>query len=213
MSLAVARAPSPRRTPSPRPTTGRLSAQPSPALSGLATPRTARGRQRRPEDDPDMVRSLQIKNDERFIAMNRYKEASSGGQVNAHFARILQNRGASARPSGRDSPKASELELPAIRGSNTGIDQRMQWQEAFDTRVRRLLVDFQLSDEPSCRLKHLDRMHDWFEEHGAKQIRKTQEGPNFITADRTGRMPAGSTKDIPPITDVATQLLSSTLKR
>merc|ERR550514_2462194 len=77
------------------------------------------------------------------------------------------------------------------------VTERIQWQEAFDKSVRRLFVDFELSDTPSCRLNHLDRMHSWFTEQGAKQARKAQKGPSYITADRSGVMPAGSTKNIP----------------
>merc|ERR1719163_1958729 len=62
--------------------------------------------------------------------------------------------------------------------------------------TRRLLVDFDLSQEPSDRLHHLDRMHSWFVTHGQKQVRKTKAGPNYIKVEKNAEMPAGSTQHV-----------------
>jgi len=59
-----------------------------------------------------------------------------------------------------------------VKEPETNIQGRTEWQESFDYRVRRLLQDIDLTEAPDCRLNHLDRMHEWFEEHGAKQTRK-----------------------------------------
>merc|ERR1719436_269612 len=76
------------------------------------------------------------------------------------------------------------------------LGSRIRWQEGFERNLKLLMVDFELSEVPSCRLNHLDRMHEWFTEHGAKQMRKVKKGPSYLTADRGQEMPAGSTKNI-----------------
>jgi hypothetical protein len=92
-------------------------------------------------------------------------------------------------------PAAAPLDRVQVR--QVGIGDRAEWQDTFDRSVRRLFVDFELSDVPSCRLNHLDRMHSWFLEHGAKQQRKVREGPSFLVADRSSEAPAGSTRNVP----------------
>jgi len=93
----------------------------------------------------------------------------------------------------------------APRNPVATVDNRLEWQECFDHKVRRLFVDFQLSEVPACRLNHIERMHNWFEEHGAKQTRKAREGPSYLTADRSEKMWEGSTKDLPKNGNASTQ--------
>merc|ERR1719321_724962 len=77
------------------------------------------------------------------------------------------------------------------------LQDRLEWQDAFDKSVSQLLIDFDLTFQPQGRLKHLDHMHDWFVDHGGKQQRKARKAPSYTTADRTAsRMPPGSTRDL-----------------
>jgi len=79
-----------------------------------------------------------------------------------------------------------------MREPSSTIQDRVNWQNGFDTQVRRLLQDFEFSDSPGCRLNHLERMHHWFQHHGAKTARKAQLFPGFITFDRNSSPVPGS---------------------
>merc|ERR1719203_126978 len=48
------------------------------------------------------------------------------------------------------------------RQRDANLQERVEWQDSFDRRLKQLLTDFELSEVPSCRLNHLDRMHSWF---------------------------------------------------
>lgn len=173
--------------------------------------------------EDDLTRSLRIGSDDRYRKMEFYREAKNdhvsrlvARQRMAHRKEtrpVLSSRGAVDATSVDDMPEANDhsgpscaeemLRLPAavplerMRVQQVGIADRAEWQDTFDRSVRRLFVDFELSDVPSCRLNHLDRMHSWFLEHGAKQQRKVMEGPSFLVADRSSEAPAGSTRNVP----------------
>jgi len=156
-------------------------------------------------------KSLQIKNDCRYQAIDYYKKNSENG--NSHYARMLRrNRRMRGLPEEVTvlKPGSSHAEITSwnaefdesdvfwsrkanMKEPETNIQGRTEWQESFDYRVRRLLQDIDLTEAPDCRLNHLDRMHEWFEGHGAKQTRKAKEGPSYIKLDRTEERPAGST--------------------
>eukprot|EP00420_Gonyaulax_spinifera_P002021 CAMPEP_0197938770 /NCGR_PEP_ID=MMETSP1439-20131203/118671_1 /TAXON_ID=66791 /ORGANISM="Gonyaulax spinifera, Strain CCMP409" /LENGTH=242 /DNA_ID=CAMNT_0043561853 /DNA_START=18 /DNA_END=747 /DNA_ORIENTATION=- len=180
-----------------------------------------------PEDEKAMIKSLQIKTDERYAAIRYYRDHGGTASKDGHFARMVRtNRQLIGLPQDKtvlnensDLADVSNWTLEAERFGGrqqrqavANVGDRIEWQESFDQKVRRLLVDFQLSDAPSCRLNHLDRVHGWFEEHGAKQARKVREGPNYLTADRSGRMPAGSTKNLPGSLSTTSQILSNAFK-
>lgn len=88
-----------------------------------------------------------------------------------------------------------DLESPA-RGSLAGVsphspggalakalENKGKMQRNFETSVKRLMVDFSLSDDPYCRTNHLDRMHSWFKNHGKKQVKKAKDSPGYLTFD------------------------------
>jgi len=163
------------------------------------------------ESDDMISRSLRIKNDIRYQTIDNYLKNSGTGD--SHHVRLLRrNRQMRGLPQEQtvlkeDSSHAeitrwnAEFDESDVFGSRkqsmkepeTNIQGRTEWQESFDYRVRRLLQDIDLTEAPDCRLNHLDRMHEWFEEHGAKQTRKAKEGPSYIKLDRTEERPAGST--------------------
>uniref|UniRef100_A0A7S0AC77 Uncharacterized protein n=1 Tax=Pyrodinium bahamense TaxID=73915 RepID=A0A7S0AC77_9DINO len=183
-----------------------------------------------PEEQEAMTRSLRLGNDERFVAMSLYAaKAKDGGDGDGQYARMIRtnrrliglNEDEAQLGDGSSFQDVASWSLEASsavggrlhRPPGANIKERIDWQESFDHSVRRLLVDFQLSDAPSCRLQHLERMHAWFEEHGKKQTRKAREGPNYLVADRGGSMPAGSTKDIPSKYGAAHELLPGAFKK
>mmetsp|Transcript_51368 Transcript_51368/g.119394 ORF Transcript_51368/g.119394 Transcript_51368/m.119394 type:complete len:217 (-) Transcript_51368:188-838(-) len=205
-----------------------------PVAHGLVPPGSASSRRRRPpvaspKDEEATVRSLQIKNDERYIAMNHYTEQMSGSKNDSHYSRLVRkNRELVGRRTGSQVlDDCSTWQEVSDWSLNTEVDfgerfrkqpvahiaDRIDWQESFDHRVRRLLLDFQLSDVPSCRLQHLDRMHAWFQEHGAKQTRKAQQGPSYLKVDRNTSVPAGSTRGLDLAKSTTTEILSTAFKR
>lgn len=99
---------------------------------------------------------------------------------------------------------AEEIELPGDRPgtAKTLLDDRpgtaksqdaAKWEQAFNGSVKRLLVDFDLSEDPKYRLNHLDRVHNWFVAHGHKKSRKVQKTPNYLKVEKNEPVPAGST--------------------
>merc|ERR1719217_1415633 len=75
------------------------------------------------------------------------------------------------------------------------VTSRGEWQETLGHSIKRLFLDFELSEEaPRCRLNHLERMHSWFTSHASKQSRNSGLPPNYITTSRYGPPPPGSTR-------------------
>lgn len=104
---------------------------------------------------------------------------------------------------------ANRQNLNNKRKDQYGLEDRIDWQDAFDKSVTRLMIDFDLTHAPHCRLNHLERMDNWFLEHGGKQQRKAKKAPSYVTADRTStRMPAGSTRDLGGKLSATSQLLA-----
>mmetsp|Transcript_38448 Transcript_38448/g.86681 ORF Transcript_38448/g.86681 Transcript_38448/m.86681 type:complete len:241 (-) Transcript_38448:197-919(-) len=177
------------------------------------------------EEEKQVFKSLQISHDTRYDAMDYYRVHGGTASSTGHFARICQiNRRMHGLPEvkktlgdGASLQDLVELELEepvndwerVAYTPAASVAERIEWQESFDKEVKRLFVDFELTDQPACRLNHLDRMHSWFTEHGAKQARKVVKGPNFLVMDRKGRLPPGSTKNIPTKLSNTTQVLAS----
>merc|ERR1712183_161259 len=74
-------------------------------------------------------------------------------------------------------------ETQAASASKAGekFSGRVEWEESFRSNVKKLMVDFKLTSDPSCRLHHLDRLHNWFTKEGKKQTRKEKPAPSFLT--------------------------------
>lgn len=162
------------------------------------------------KEEDEMQRSLQLSNDERYQMMHRFRNQSSDG----HFANLRKQ---ARRMNSVDKEKLTEdqkvkeefveIAMRNLSGTESyeakareaavNVSQRIHWQEQFERSINRLLQDFELSDVPSCRLNHLDRMHQWFEEQGGKQVRMGQPGPSYLTADPSERPLPGSTRDLP----------------
>mmetsp|Transcript_87419 Transcript_87419/g.187515 ORF Transcript_87419/g.187515 Transcript_87419/m.187515 type:complete len:223 (-) Transcript_87419:109-777(-) len=158
------------------------------------------------EMEKSIMKSLRIPLDERYKRMHYYRHNGGTASASGHFARLCKrgDRGGTAALL-EDVKATKELENildleeheERIRAKHVGdLESRVRWQEEFDRHLKLLMVDFELSEVPSCRLNHLDRMHSWFTEHGGKQMRKVKPGPSYLTADRGQDMPAGSTKNI-----------------
>jgi hypothetical protein len=158
------------------------------------------------EEESDLVlQSLRLQGDERFQAIRHYRDTRSDDK---HFEELMKKHTVKRvsvtkgmAPVDSSFTDVAEMEL-SMNKEKAGVRcnalaDRIKWQEAFDKSVNQLLIDFDLTHEPSCRLNHLDRMHHWFLEHGGKQQRKAKKAPSYLTADRTAsRMPAGSTRDV-----------------
>lgn len=188
--------------------------------SGTPTsrPRTARftPTSANSEQNHEIIKSLQLKNDERYERMDYYRAHGGTSSTSGHFVELKKTgRRMVGRveelPDVKPDSTANDIAIRALEDEQDGvgelfqiprqrtvdIESRMQWQASFDRHVKRLFVDFNLSDVPSCRLNHLERMNNWFQEQGGKQERKSAQGPCFLVADRGSVMPPGSTKNIP----------------
>jgi len=158
-----------------------------------------------------MIKSLQDRQDE---TMEHYSAYGGTSEKVGHFARICRtNRQPHAweqpQPCIKNSsdiesgaPRKVEHHRHSLRQSimpSAHMDPRdhLEWQESFDVKVKKLFIDFELTNSPNSRMNHHERMHDWFAVHGQKEIRKSKGGPSFLTADRTRSMPPGSTANIP----------------
>lgn len=71
---------------------------------------------------------------------------------------------------------------------------RIAWEDSFKANMKQLMVDFNLTTDPDCRLNHLERMHEWFLNEGQKQARKDQPLPQFLTTDKYEQPAPGSTR-------------------
>mmetsp|Transcript_23190 Transcript_23190/g.66892 ORF Transcript_23190/g.66892 Transcript_23190/m.66892 type:complete len:236 (+) Transcript_23190:161-868(+) len=174
------------------------------------------------EDEEQVFKSLQLAHDFRYDTMDYYRTHGGTASNDGHFARIVQtNRrmhgmNEKMKTVGQESDFCDiairEIEEPVNSWDqrytpSASVSDRVAWQESFDREVKKLFVDFELTDSPHCRLNHLDRMHEWFTTHGQKQARKAKKGPNYLIADRGGVMPAGSTKNIPSTLSSTSQVL------
>eukprot|EP00931_Biecheleriopsis_adriatica_P058033 TRINITY_DN34473_c0_g1_i1.p1 TRINITY_DN34473_c0_g1~~TRINITY_DN34473_c0_g1_i1.p1 ORF type:complete len:253 (+),score=23.39 TRINITY_DN34473_c0_g1_i1:33-791(+) len=119
-----------------------------------------------------------------------------------------------ARGRGVIGPQGS-VNLNRLTGADRSTVPVALWQDSVDRSVKRLMVDFDLSDEPSCRLHHLDRMHHWFKQHGPKNASTPAEtaisGPSYLTADRASLepLPAGSTMGLAGQPSLTSELMAS----
>jgi len=164
------------------------------------------------EDENLVMKSVQIPHDKRYDRMDYYRMCGGTADETGHFARIVQTnrrmhglveeKKQVCLEAGFEDIAEREVEDETCDGERIArnpaacLAERVEWQESFNQQVRRLFVDFELTQSPGCRLNHLDRMSAWFTEHGAKQTRKVQKGPNYLVADRKGPALPGSTRNI-----------------
>jgi len=105
-----------------------------------------------------------------------------------------------APSSRRDLASRNGLDgVPDVTASSsdqpTSLEGRCEWQDSFNLTVKRLMVDFDLSTVPQCRLNHLERFHDWFDENGQKQSRKARAEPHYVTISKNEVVPVGSSRN------------------
>lgn len=127
------------------------------------------------------LQSLRLANDPQYKEMRRYSNSGA-----AHFERLLNGQG------NDKSQVVTCLDPDAVETAS--IEGRAQWQNSFDKTVKKLMVDFDLSNEPTARLNHLRRMHDWFVTHGGKQQRKERAPPHHIRLGKNEPLPPGSAR-------------------
>mmetsp|Transcript_1746 Transcript_1746/g.5155 ORF Transcript_1746/g.5155 Transcript_1746/m.5155 type:complete len:227 (-) Transcript_1746:87-767(-) len=164
------------------------------------------------KNEAEQLKSLRIPQDERYKQMQYWRENAGGRLLNADVGETIS--GADVGIDGvnvsvvveRESTVPPEPAEREPRKKVAMVDDRIEWQESFDRQIRMLMVDFNLTDVPQTRLRHLERMHHWFTDHGAKQSRKVQKGPSYLTAERDGTMPPGSTKNLPGLSTTSLQL-------
>jgi len=163
--------------------------------------------------DPLADKSLALCLDPRYKEMTRFQQNSA--KAGSHFAKLMGNKTKSDNEESDDGDDGDDdhattgfadiaaLEQQAARAGEapdvSAMKGRMNWQLDFDRTMKRLFVDFELSDTAACRIGHLDRMHNFFLKSGQKQVRKTKEGPSYLVVDNRRERPPGSTACVPPL--------------
>jgi len=93
---------------------------------------------------------------------------------------------------------AAPCSVPDLSASSsaqpTSMGGRHEWQDSFNLTAKRLMVDFDLTSVPDCRLNHLDRFHEWFGVNGQKQTRMARAAPNYVTISKNEVIPSGSSR-------------------
>lgn len=138
------------------------------------------------------VRSAQLNHDPKFQEMthflgshahtNRMKKAEA--EESATCAESLTQDAVNRilRKSEKAALLVAEDEFELLRG-------RIEWREAFDTSVERLLAEsaFDTDMENMCvadvaklRCKHLDTAYEWYMHQGRKERSKEREGPAYL---------------------------------
>lgn len=121
----------------------------------------------------------------------------------------------SGRTDAKSRQRDAGVDLSTLTGEERSRVPKALWQDSVDRSIKRLMVDFDLTDEPSCRLHHLERMHDWFLRHGPKgkaaQPESSADGPSYLRAERNTRQPApaGSMQGFSGVLSPTSELMSS----
>jgi hypothetical protein len=149
-----------------------------------------------PADADIKIKSMQLANDPRYKEFKYHKEAAHS--ENSHFTRIAGEEktvkeDTTECPTDISFARVVEMEKQALRGGDSqsrnqrlfAVQDRVVWEQEFVRSVDRLLVDFELTQDPYIRLRHLDEMHGWFTDQGAKQERKVKPTPSYLTLDNT----------------------------
>jgi len=160
------------------------------------------------------MQSLRLKTDTRYQTMENYRDSGGMHSSSSHFQKMMRrNRRMHGLPEeepvldkdsdhkavsewDREFKESTVAMQRQMREPPSTIQDRVAWQEGFDKNVRRLLQDFDFNDSPGCRLNHLERMHYWFNTHGAKTARKAKLGPRYITVDRNAAPVPGSARHL-----------------
>mmetsp|Transcript_318 Transcript_318/g.883 ORF Transcript_318/g.883 Transcript_318/m.883 type:complete len:209 (+) Transcript_318:131-757(+) len=143
-----------------------------------------------------VLRALRLPSDPRYREIKHYTEDNK--ESHCHFARMQKRMLKESTTPGGDVNLGTQGDTPReinLEDLEDKVGDRLAWQETFDRSIKRLMVDFNLTEEPQCRLHHLDRLHDWFTEHGAKTVRKAAAAPNYLTVDLDRAPPPGSTRN------------------
>eukprot|EP00929_Paragymnodinium_shiwhaense_P107414 TRINITY_DN73506_c0_g1_i1.p1 TRINITY_DN73506_c0_g1~~TRINITY_DN73506_c0_g1_i1.p1 ORF type:complete len:268 (+),score=56.84 TRINITY_DN73506_c0_g1_i1:90-893(+) len=148
-------------------------------------------------DPRNIVKSLQIHHDARYMKMDFYRHFGGTNATEGTFTRLVgQNRKMNGHNGGNLPSVGKDLSPQQLAELEIEFPDPDGWEAP---RSRRLFDDLDMTGVPSARLGHLDRMHAWFREHGAKQARKAKQGPNFLRFSRNcseAEAPAGSTRSI-----------------
>merc|ERR1719433_777619 len=104
--------------------------------------------------------------------MHHYRSCGGTADEMGHFARIVQTNRQMHGLSGEkkqvhlnacfDDIAEREVEDEVYVGERIArnppacLADRVDWQECFDQQLRRLFVNFELTQSPGCRLNHLD---------------------------------------------------------
>lgn len=101
------------------------------------------------------------------------------------------------------------------------LDQNLEgktaYAESFDSTLKRLLIDFELSADANCRTNHLNRLHAWFHEQGGKKARQPKTGLHYPALEHppggtAGRWPKGSPRNNDSQLSEACVMLSNSMR-
>jgi len=103
--------------------------------------------------------------------------------------------------SGEASPSKSKSPVsPGAVRSQT--ETRLQWRNKMDNSLRRLMLNMELDGDErlrdfahQARCNHLDKIFDWYNTHGGKEVRKEAQratAPAFVRYNQDGPVMPGS---------------------
>merc|ERR1712232_21298 len=104
-----------------------------------------------------------------------------GGSASAGALLILQGKD--------EATDAGTLEArQALLRRMDRFHTRLEWRKHMDHSLRRLLIDIELlrdhrldkKNSHTMRCETLDRVFDWYQQHGKKEMRKEKEAPPFV---------------------------------
>jgi len=152
-----------------------------------------------------------------FVSSHQHEErlraaSASAGNAQPNTAGRLAND-ASISTLSRWSENEAPTEQPSFAlisddgkpQSVSNVQARLEWRDNMDMTLARLMqdTDFALDDRlkegcsHSLRCQHLDKMYDWYNQHGMKEVRKEREAPPYLCfQDNTPTMP-GSLRAYP----------------
>merc|ERR1719456_1688121 len=92
--------------------------------------------------------SLRLRNDPRYKEIEHYAAVQSAGK--GHFSQVQKRASVDSVGMASVLPQSTEPEVHQAAGGPV-MAGRLSWQKAFDTNVRKLMIDFSLTEDPGCR--------------------------------------------------------------
>ncbi|CAJ1401010.1 unnamed protein product [Effrenium voratum] len=169
---------------------------------GAAGPRLARSQAMLPPVDVRR-RSAALQADPKAVEMRHFLGSKN------HERRMRERVGLAEREQTLTSmDKAARVLHEATESAKEGgLDTRLEWRDEMDRRVKRLMLEADLSledtlqefDQARLRCEQLDKTYAWFQKHGRKEAAKERAMPSFLRFDSSRPAMPGSLRNLPRV--------------